>query len=324
MHCELVVPALLSSPTTLRPPALELLLARGRRHNDASHRLEAWLADAFELGDEPLAAGALTLAAAGIDPGDADWLRADPVHLRIMRDRLLLAPPDAIGVSADEAAALSESLNRHFAGAMELKVVQPHRWCARLDKPIHHNSDAPLDVVGREVELARDRDPLLNEIQMLLHSHPVNAAREGRGEPAINSLWLWGAGRAPKVTSRWATVLADEPLARGLARTARAGHGMLPPSADAWLERGPEDGRILIVLDALRAPAVLGETAAFEEKLRAMEAAWFAPLLTALRTQRIGMVTLHVPDAAEGVSCEAVRGDLRRIWRRPKALESYA
>ena len=38
----------------------------------------------------------------------------------------------------------------------------------------------------------------------------------------------------------------------------------------------------------------------------------------------IGMITLHVPDGADARSFEIVRGDLRRIWRRPHALERYA
>ena len=35
------------------------------------------------------------------------------------------------------------------------------------------------------------------------------------------------------------------------------------------------------------------------------------------------MVTVHVPDSL-GASFETVRGDLRRFWRRPKAIEKYA
>ena len=34
------------------------------------------------------------------------------------------------------------------------------------------------------------------------------------------------------------------------------------------------------------------------------------------------MLTLHVPDAA--ATFETARGDLRRFWRRAKALEKYA
>jgi hypothetical protein len=36
------------------------------------------------------------------------------------------------------------------------------------------------------------------------------------------------------------------------------------------------------------------------------------------------MVTLHVPDGAECLACETIRGDLRRFWRRPRRLREYA
>jgi hypothetical protein len=166
---------------------------------------------------------------------------------------------------------------------------------------------------------------LLNEAQMVLHSHPVNDAREARGEPTVNSLWFWGAGRVPRVDSkRWHSVSADEPLALGLARAAAMRYRTLPASADAWLDGVPEDGRQLIVLDELRVPLVLSEAGEYQDRIARLERDWFAPLLAALRAGRIGMVTIHVPDAAECLAYETIRGDLRRFWRRPKRLEHYA
>ena len=267
----------------------------------------------FEGKDVP--AGALTVLAAGDDPGSASWLRADPVHLRLMRDRLLVMPAEALDLSREEAGALCAALNVHFAGTIELKAVDPRRWTARLEKNISPNRGSALEEAGREV---RPGDSLLNEIQMLLHAHPVNEAREARGEPVVNSLWLWGAGVAPTTAPTWNSVLADEPIALGLARLANARYGALPASAGAWLERAPEEGRHLVVLDALRAPLALSEKDLYCENLKALERDWFAPILAALRSQRIGLVTVHVPDAA--ASFETARGDLRRFWRRAKPL----
>ena len=327
MHCELVVPGLFAAAGEARLPALELLLARGRSRAAASRRLEDWLHEAFGLEGQPLAAGALTLRAAGRDPGEACWARADPVHLRLMRERLILVPGAALSISGDEAAALCEALNRHFAGVLALEPADAARWCARLGEDLAASSECPLELAGREVGLAMPAGVhrLLNEAQMLLHAHPVNEAREARGEPAVNSLWLWGAGRAPRVpASAWRSVSAEDPLALGLARAAAARELGLPASAQAWLERAPEDGRHLLVLDALRAPLALSQQAESRALAEALERDWFAPLLAALRSGRVGMVTVHVPDAAERLSFETVRGDLRRFWRRPRALERYA
>ena len=74
-------------------------------------------------------------------------------------------------------------------------------------------------------------------------------------------------------------------------------------SAEDWLAGLPEDGRHLAVLE--------GTAAELEE-------AWFVPLLVALRGGRLGMVTLHVP--AAGLAVETTRSDLRRFWRRPRAV----
>ena len=295
MHCEILVPGLFSGNVEGRFAALEMLLARARRQHRDARPLEQWLQEAFDLGDGPFAAGALTLLASGGDPGDSSWTRADPAHLRVMRDHVVAAPADALTLSQAEADALCEALARHFAGELEVQACEPQSWCARLP------GDAPPG------------DALLNEAQMLLHAHPVNEAREARGELPINSLRLWGAGRAPRSAQcRWQSVAADDPAVRGAARLAGARHRPLPGSAQEWLDRLPEDGCHLALLDARQTP------------LTELEARWFAPLLGALRAGRAGMVTLHVPDGAEEVSFETIRGDLRRFWRRAKPLEHYA
>jgi hypothetical protein len=330
MHCELLVPALFAGEAAEELPAVELLLARARAAGEERCTTQGWLHERFGLGDAPHPAGALTLCGAGGEPGEACWARADPVHLRVMRDRLILVPGHALGVKAEEAAALAAALNAHFGGSLELQIVDPLRWCARLAADAGFEADCPLDAAGRDVDLALPTGRgaphrLLNEAQMLLHGHPVNEAREARGEPAINSVWLWGAGRRPaKAACRWQSVSAEEPVALGLARLAGARVRPLPACGGAWLEQSPPDGRHLVVLEALRAPLALGEAARYREARATLERDWFAPLLAALRAGRIGMLSIHVPDGPECMAYETIRGDLRRFWRRPRRLHEYA
>jgi hypothetical protein len=117
-------------------------------------------------------------------------------------------------------------------------------------------------------------------------------------------------------------VSASDPLPLGLAKVAGVQPFALPAAAEEWLARTPAEGRHLIVLDLLRAPLALGQDAEYRERIDVLEQRWFAPLLAALRTGRAGMLTVHVPDAA--ASFETARGDLRRFWRRRRALERYA
>ena len=331
MHVELVAPGLFAAPAAARLPSVELLLARGRCTSAGSQGLEAWLREAFELDEQPLAAGALTLLGAGGDPGEQWWLRADPVHLRLMRDRLVLVPGAALHIERAEAQALCEALNLHFVPRFAVQAIDAERWVGQIAEDLAIDAQSPLALAGRDVGLGMPgaggstSHQLLNEAQMVLHAHPVNEAREARGEPAVNGIWFWGAGRAPHVAAKhWHSVSADEPLALGLARAAGLRYRTLPVSAGAWLESAPGDGRHLVLLDALRVPLALSETGEFQDALARLEREWFAPLLAALRAGRVGMVTIHVPDAAECVAYETIRGDLRRFWRRPKALERYA
>ncbi|MBI2753557.1 MAG: phosphoglycerate mutase [Betaproteobacteria bacterium] len=333
MHCELVVPALFAAREVARLPALELLLARGRVAREQPLSLEPWLAQAFGLAESSFPAGAITAFAAGENgigsPGDFCWLRADPVHLRIERDRLSLIPSAGFSISRDEAEAFGATLNRHFGDVLAIVPCWPDRWCLRSAGDVALDALAPIELAGQEVDANLPRGPqtarwhaLLNEVQMALHDHPVNVEREQRGEPAVNSVWFWGAGRLPGAArGPWHSVTADDPLATGLARLAGLRHRALPATANDWLERVPENGRHLVVLDALRGALALGGPESHGERLAAMEARWFAPLLEALRRGRIGMITVRASDA--GASHETVRGDLRRFWRRMRPLAAY-
>jgi hypothetical protein len=348
MHAELVVPALLPRGDALqfpRLPALELLLSRGRRKADARCSYEQWIATACGLGEEaPLPAGALTLLAEGSEPGNAVWMRADPVHLRLGRTDLRFVPAAAFDLGVEECARLAESLNRHFAGELEFFPVDPRHWCVRLATVPRITALATAEVAGRDVDanLPQGEDAKLwharlNEVQMLLHRDPVNQAREARGAPEVNSVWFWGAGRVPPPSAdsaahcaahsadfRWRSVSADEPVARGLALRLQRRAQRLPDSAEAWLAQLPDEGRHLAVLDAQRVPLALDAAAEWHERLVVLEAKWFAPLLDALRIGRIGMLTLHAPDGREALACETVRGDLRRFWRRQRPLSAFA
>src|SRR5687768_16600669 len=117
MHCELVLPSVLASPA--RATSLELLVARGRGSKAAPRSLECWLQQEFGL-EGRLPAGALSWLGAGGNPADSVWVRADPVHMQVMRDRVVLSPAGAFAVSREDAAALCDAVTRHFTGAVEL------------------------------------------------------------------------------------------------------------------------------------------------------------------------------------------------------------
>jgi 2,3-bisphosphoglycerate-independent phosphoglycerate mutase len=62
----------------------------------------------------------------------------------------------------------------------------------------------PHDLTGKEIFpfLPQMKEPvltLMKESQRVLKNHPVNHAREAKGLPPANSIWLWGQGRSPQM-----------------------------------------------------------------------------------------------------------------------------
>ena len=182
----------------LRLPALEKLLGRGQGKMSEAVSLEQLLCGSFDLplqDQAPIAP--ISAAFDGLAAGC--WMRADPVNLNLQRDQLMMS---AVQAGSGEAAALSASLNEHFSGqGLEFFAPHPQRWYVRLGELPRIRTTPLLQALGGDVrgvlpvgaEAARWHQ-LFNEVQMLLHAHPVNEAREARGEPTINSVWFWGGG----------------------------------------------------------------------------------------------------------------------------------
>lgn len=342
MHCrlvvpELLVPELLSTGGPGNPPielpALQSLLARGRRDARPGAVREHWWLEVFGVERQhDLPAAPYRLLGDAGQPGDSAWLCADPVHMRADRDSVALADADGLGLTAGEARSLADAVNAHFEGRLAVTAATPSRWYARSPAPSRIRTVPTSAARARSMgaHLPRGEDAmawhaLMNEAQMLLHDHPVNQAREARGELPVNGLWIWGAGRLASLAPRPAqAVFATDPLVLGLARESGMGAAPLPARAADWLHGAPENGVVWFALDALATPADYADATRWQDALRAMEADWFAPMLAALRSGRIGMLTLDALSLRGCLRVEAVRGDLRRFWRRAKPLSAWA
>src|SRR5882762_9765604 len=264
MHCELYIPDFFPPeglPRADNLAAAQTLIARGRRRRRALPSPETWLFGRFGVArqrDWPVAP--YTLLADGGVPERHYWMRADPVHLQVGRDSLGLADSAAFEVSRADSEALAEALNRHFGQAMLFNPLRPARWYVRLDKAPDMQTTPAAAARGAALDGKLPAGPdamrfhaLMNEAQMLLHEHPVNAEREARGEPALNSIWFWGGGAIEAAKARpFSTVIADDPLARGLALAAGIPVRALPKDADSVHAALGDEGRVLVVLDAPR------------------------------------------------------------------------
>jgi hypothetical protein len=339
--CELVVPDLLHAAPAgaqlhaeFRLPGLEALLARGRITWMDGMSLERWLALRFGIAPGPdLPLAALALLGEGLPPGDECWLHADPVHLSVRRDELMLTDAGMAGITEAEAAQFTRALGAHFGeDGLGFVAPRPHRWYVRVRDAPRVRTTPTAEVMGRRIEplLPQGDDGpkwrrILNETQMLLHDHPCNTERESRGDPPVNSVWYWGAGRLPALApeSHYGAIWSAQALAAGIAKATNVPLHALPRSAAA-LAGGTAGARPqLIVLDALR--AVLGQGVdAWRAALMELETHWFAPLLSALKRGELTTVTVHALGSARSCAVTATRLAALRFWRGKRALGEYA
>ena len=307
----------------LKLPALTTLLARGDKTiTTADGNLDGWLCRNFGVAkqqDWPLAP--LTLLADGGTPDNAYWLRADPVHLRATRDKLMLADSGAFSISQLEAEACAAAFNAHFqADGMTLYPLRPDRWYLRLDHTPQLVTQPVSAVTGKHVDpyLPSGADGLkwhrlYNEIQMLLFGLPLNDAREARGEMTVNSIWLWGGGTLAAASSDKRTKLyANNPEARALALAATCPNDALPGNASALTSSNDA----LVLLETLRGAAQYGDVIGWREGMQQLESDWFAPLLARLKSGSIKSLQIVTPGSTHTIHWQTSRTTLLKIWRR--------
>lgn len=310
---------------TLRTPALCRLLGAAQiRAMPGS--LSQLLAAPYGLKRLPLAQ-AMALQD-GLSATKGTWLFADPVHLRIDRDRALLADSGVMQLSQNDADALITTLNQHFAEEdLQFYAPRPDRWYMQLSRPVSARLCCLPDVIGENIDDYLPDGPdglrvsrLMNEIQMLLFEHSINQSREAQAEPALNSLWLWGEGGLPTLQRPQATVFSDVPVASMLGLLAGAPVQPMPFSFGCWQAGSANICRI--ELDTLLGPAQYRDLQGWREAMLLLEEQWFAPVLTALQRGALATLTL-LSHGDSGMQATLTARDLWKFWRRPRALTTF-
>jgi hypothetical protein len=239
MPLVLVAPGLLSSPSGAfeHDPAFARLAGHAGGPRVHPTGIAGAMLQASQWPDgTPVAP--LAALGAGTDPGDTWVIVADPVHLDAGAAEVVLTRR-VDDLRRDESDALVATLSAHFA-IDGLRFVAPRAgaWFV-LAAQAPQLTTTDLDaVVGRSLLAHMPRGPdartwkrWQDEIGMLLHDHPVNAARERERRQSANGVWFWGGGRlargsaqGPVHVSAAAGCAGD--IARGMAL---ASHGRVTP-----------------------------------------------------------------------------------------------
>ena len=299
-------------------PGLARLLARGDRSQSTRYGAHAASARAIFGDSEAMLrwAPAPVLAAreCGIE-ATTMVVRLDPVHLLPAGDHLILQHPGPIRHA--EAEALVASIGTALGEDPRILAAVPERWYARLEGVQGATWTAPEAAMGKSIFDALPRGPgagslrrLMNEIQMVLHGHPLNEARERAGLPAINSVWPWGwATEVLAEAPRWGgSFYGENAYAAGLAELAggRVAGADAAPSGE-WPDKG------LIVCEGPGQALLSGDDRAVDPALQRLDRDWARPLLAALKRGRVRRLRV----SSDAWEYQLGMRSAWRFWRRP-------
>jgi hypothetical protein len=289
--------------------AAEPTLRRWRQRGDpldavAPGRLAA-IAACFRVPTATLPVAALTRDFAAGDADGASWLCADPSSVQPDMSGARMLACGNVDLAADEAEALARDLRPLFdERGCRLELTTPSRWHVRLPQdalaPVMASAEQVLgdNLIGHlpQGSDARRWRVLFNEVQMALHQHPVNRARQARGQLPVNAVWLWGGGTLPTtVKTPFAQVFSDDVLVRALAARARV--AVVQPVAD--FAAGSAVANVDTLLD-------LGRVDDPDVAMARLQAAW--------RRRRIDAMVLAF---ASGERWRLRHWHRWRMWRRP-------
>lgn len=251
----------------------------------------------FQWPGTALPTAALLRQHARGDAAQDTWVCADPAYVQMEVDGARLMACGTLDLDATEADQLSRTLRPLFGDhGMLIETTTPARWQLRLPQGARPpDFDPPADTLGDDLlphlpqgDAGRRWRALFNEAQVILHNHPVNAARARRGALPVNALWFWGAGQLPAwVSRRCGAVFSDDPEL--VALCAMGGQPARPT-------REFDGSDVDVLLDLAAEPTL----APWRDRL---ETTW----------RRVGALTLLFPDGERHLLKRRHRW---RFWRR--------
>ena len=194
-------------------PALNRILGLATLRDNQAYNIDAIIQRALAL-DSSSPGLAMAQAFAGADEVEPTRLiLAEAVHLRADLHDAVVIPISKTENNSQDISFIINDLREVFKVDYDINVIDDGVFLLRFkgfEAPTHYPQ--VLSVLGKAVnpyiEQSRRVLPwyrLLNEIQMFMHQHPVNAERMRQGRLPINSLWFWGAGERPAIAAspRW-------------------------------------------------------------------------------------------------------------------------
>jgi hypothetical protein len=283
---------------------LDRLLARGHLQSLALPCWRHWILQ--EAGLDPPE----RLPVAGTLAGKSGhWAVATPVHLLAGLEHVHLDPAGLPAVTELEWQELASGFNGLFADSGMSLSFDGEVALLNLGAPLEARTHDPRQLAGRDAGAWLPSGPdggrlrrLMTEIQMWLHEHPLNLARNRRGAPPVNGLWIWGCGGEPLLpVSSLPGLSTSDPFLRRWWEASGAACAPTPPALETWLS----EPHAIVTLDLA---AIDPDPAA---SLQRVEERWFAPLVRALSDGSVSGARLLLGDMVAAFG----RYDRLRFWR---------
>lgn len=195
-------------------------------------------------------------------------------------------------IDTEDAAVLIEAVQKELGNEMfQYYVGTSYRHLLIWDKGSVVELTPPHDILGKTIGEYLPKESLLLEMQKksyeILNNHPINVARAAAGLNKANSIWFWGAGTKPiltsfeKKTGKKGAMISAVDLLKGIA----VGAGMdnkIVEGANGQLHTNYE-GKAQAAVDALtkegydfayihvEAPDEMGHQGSVERKVQAIE-----------------------------------------------------
>ena len=195
-------------------------------------------------------------------------------------------------IDTEDAAILIEAVQKELGNEMfSFYAGTSYRHLLIWDKGSVVELTPPHDILGKTIGEYLPKESLLFEMQKksyeILNNHPINVARAAAGLNKANSIWFWGAGTKPILTSfeektgKKGAMISAVDLLKGIA----VGAGMdnkIVEGANGQLHTNYE-GKAQAAVDALtkegydfayihvEAPDEMGHQGSVERKIQAIE-----------------------------------------------------
>ena len=267
----LILPALLREPHETLPelhtPALNQLLRYATIQPTAYSRMQLYQTYLCDQLGQP-----------------ENVVYASPLWQQMGMNTASQIPAEHLPLTPSEAAIWCNELNQFYHGEYAFTPICPDLWTLALPSPPTWHAASILDLAsqldGSQSASGSDIRPWLalsTELQMWLHNHPRNAARQQNQLPPINGIWLWNAPAA--VPFQAASLIASN--------SAWAAHSSQatteqPENYAAWqrtcAQRQIPLAHTHIFADDFLPSQQTGDIWAYQAQLAVWEQNWFEPL----------------------------------------------